>query len=87
MWNTSNVEHMLGMFNKSRFNGDISIWDTSNVTKMSSMFNDSQFNGDISMWDTSNVTNMHSMFKKNTSFNIEYIKNWFIPHDFIDNLF
>jgi len=42
---------MNGVFNDSKFNGDISKWDVSNVTDMINMFENGVFNGDISKWD------------------------------------
>jgi surface protein len=53
---------MSGMFEESRFNGDLSRWNTSSVRDMSRMFKMSDFNGDISQWDVSSVTNMSDMF-------------------------
>jgi surface protein len=86
MWNTSNVNNMMAMFANSQFNSDISMWDTSNVNSMMGMFYNSGFNSDISMWNTSNVKDMSEMFKDNSRFNIKYIKNWFIPHNSINDL-
>ena len=70
----SNVTDMNGMFQGSKFNGDISQWDVSNVTDMSWMFNKSVFNGDISQWNVSNVTDVSSMFRE-TMFNGD-ISQW-----------
>jgi len=53
------------MFNKSKFNRDISNWDVKSVTDMSGMFSFSKFNIDISEWDVSNVENDES-FCENT---------------------
>ena len=61
---TGNVTDMRELFEKSKFNGDISQWDISNVTNMSNMFHSSKFNGDISNWNVSNVTDMNYMFYK-----------------------
>ena len=61
-WDVSNVEDMSHMFEKSKFNGDISKWDVSNVKDMSCMFKKSIFNKDISKWDVSNVERMDEMF-------------------------
>ena len=71
---TSLITDMSILFNKSKFNGDISKWDVSNVRNMIGMFYRSQFNGDISKWDVSNVTNMRDMFN-NSKFNGD-ISNW-----------
>ena len=64
----------VGMFDNSRFNGDISEWDVSGVTGMGFMFSNSQFNGDISKWDVSGVTDMGFMFS-NSPFNGD-ISKW-----------
>ncbi len=58
----SSVTNMSGLFEKSKFTGDISLWDVSNVTDMSYMFAGSSFNGNISRWNVSNVTDMRYMF-------------------------
>lgn len=50
------------MFEKSRFQGDISQWDTSKVQDMRFMFSNSRFQGNISKWDVSNVEKMSYMF-------------------------
>jgi hypothetical protein len=39
---------MAGMFEHSKFDGDLSNWDVSNVTNMKEMFCESKFTGDIS---------------------------------------
>ena len=70
----SNITDMSDIFDKSKFNGDISKWDVSNVTDMNGMFTYSKFNGDISNWDVSNVTNMSIMFAQ-SEFNGD-ISNW-----------
>ena len=38
------------MFEKSKFNGNISKWNVSNVINMGSMFKNSKFNQDINNW-------------------------------------
>ena len=53
----------MGMFNESKFDGDLSEWDVSNVWYMQNMFKNSVFNGDISTWDVSNVETMRDMFR------------------------
>jgi hypothetical protein len=60
----SNITDMGALFNRSKFNGNISQWDTSNVKDMYSMFSESKFNGDISKWDVGNVKDMHFMFSE-----------------------
>ena len=64
----SQVTSMSGLFEYTKFNGDISKWNVSNVTCMERMFFDSRFNGDISNWNVSKVNNMAHMFTK-SSFN------------------
>ena len=71
---TSNVTNMSGIFEKTKFNGNISQWDVSNVIDMSYMFSDSTFNKDISQWDVSKVINMEYMFSYSV-FNQD-ISNW-----------
>lgn len=58
----SMVTDMSGLFEDSKFNGNISKWDVSKVTNMENMFHNSKFNGDISNWNVSNVVNMKGMF-------------------------
>lgn len=41
---------MREMFEKSSFNGDVSLWDTSKVLNLIGMFRDSAFDGDVSKW-------------------------------------
>jgi surface protein len=78
----SQINDLSYLFNKSKFNGDISKWNTSNVNNMSRMFYSSIFNGDISNWDVSNVESMsemfaHSKFKRDISnwkpYKLEYM--------------
>ena len=59
---TELITYMEYMFNRSKFNGDISSWNVEKVTDMGFMFYDSKFNGDISSWNVENVTNMKYMF-------------------------
>ena len=59
---TSLITDMAGLFDESKFNGDISNWDVSKVKEMNSMFSYSKFNQDISKWDVSNANNMCMMF-------------------------
>jgi hypothetical protein len=47
----SNIESMRGLFQYSKFNGNISQWNVSKVKDMSYMFYYAEFNGDISKWD------------------------------------
>ena len=70
----SDITDMSGLFEYSKFNGDISKWNVSNVTDMSYMFYGSKFNGDISRWNVSNVTDMSYMFAY-SKFNGD-ISNW-----------
>ena len=46
----SNVTNMEGLFEGSKFNGDIFDWDVSNVTNTKSMFKNSRFTSNISSW-------------------------------------
>ena len=74
---TSEITDMSGMFECSKFNGNISNWDVSNVKDMEWMFYQSDFtgeNGDISNWNVSNVEKMYCMFMK-SNFNGD-ISNW-----------
>lgn len=74
-WDTSNVTHMGGLFERTAFNHDISKWDTSKVTHMWYMFAYTQnFDQDLSWMDTSNVVYMNKMFKE-SSFNGD-ISGW-----------
>lgn len=59
---TYDVTDMSGLFENTRFNGDISKWNVSFVKDMSWMFHNSLFNGDISNWDVSRVVDMRGMF-------------------------
>lgn len=59
----SQIDSLLGVFQDSPFNGDISRWDVSNVTDMSALFMNSQFDGDISAWDTGQLKTAVSMFR------------------------
>ena len=59
---TSPALPALNMFNKSKFDGDISKWDVSGVLDMKCMFRNSKFNGDISQWNVSSVKEMSFMF-------------------------
>lgn len=61
----SEITDMSYLFEKSKFNGDISEWDVSHVTDMAYMFTECAFAGDftdISNWDTSQVQYMDGMF-------------------------
>ena len=51
----SNITDMSGLFEDSRFDGDISKWDVSNVRDMRSIFDGSAFDGDISAWDLAKI--------------------------------
>ena len=70
-WDVSDVTEMSGtFFNKSTFNGDISLWDVSNVVYMNGAFaKASSFNQDIGAWDVSQVVDMEAMFAEAKSFN------------------
>ena len=70
----SKITDMSCLFERSKFNGNISEWDTSNVTNMSYMFYKSDFNGDISNWNVSKVTKIFNMFC-NSYFNQD-ISKW-----------
>jgi surface protein len=70
----SQVRDMYGLFNNSKFNGDISKWDVSNVEDMGYMFYGAKFNGDISNWNVSNLQNMIDMFN-NSKFKGD-LTNW-----------
>ena len=71
---TGAVKDMDFLFNKIRFNGNISEWNVSNVKSMRYMFYNSSFNGDISKWNVSNVWDMQFMFF-NSKFNGD-ISRW-----------
>ena len=67
---------IMGVFEDSHFNGDISGWDVSNVEDMRYMFaSNESFNQDISGWDVSNVEDMGWMFDGAISFNQD-ISGW-----------
>ena len=70
-WDVSDVTEMSGaFFNKSTFNGDISLWDVSNVVYMNGAFaKASSFNQDIGNWDVSKVMDMEAIFSEAKSFN------------------
>lgn len=74
----SRVTQLDRLFERSKFNGDISEWNTSNVTSMIGVFQDSEFNGDISRWDVANVYSFARMFK-NAQFNND-ISQWQMNH-------
>lgn len=58
----SRITDFSGLFEKSRFNGNISQWDVSSGEQFDHMFESSRFNGDISRWDTANATTVAYMF-------------------------
>jgi hypothetical protein len=58
----SQITDMRGLFENSKFNGDISKWNIMNVENMVGMFSRSKFNGNISQWNVSNVKDMYCMF-------------------------
>ena len=58
----SGIDNMSNLFNRSKFNGDISKWNVSNVEDMSFMFNNSIFNSDISKWKISSKCDTYNMF-------------------------
>jgi len=62
------------VFDRTTFNGDISLWDVIHVTDMTATFRNSKFNGDISLWDVSGVKSMSVMFN-GSAFNGD-ISNW-----------
>ena len=67
---------IIGVFEESSFNGDISGWDVSNVKNMSFMFwYAKSFNQPLDKWDVSNVKDMSSMFSGAESFNQD-ISGW-----------
>ena len=67
---TSKITDMSNLFEKTKFNGDISNWNVSNVNDMGEMFwGCKNFNSDISNWNVSNVTNMNDMFDGCVIFN------------------
>ena len=66
----SEITDMNRLFEKSKYNGDISKWDTSNVSDMSYMFLCAEkFNQPIGEWDVSHVTTMKHMFYYAKKFN------------------
>ena len=81
----SNMEQMcyeneeseiIGVFDSSPFNGDISGWNVSMVEDMRDMFRGAtSFNKPLDKWDVSNVRNMSGMFHSATSFN-QPLDNW-----------
>ena len=54
---------MTGMFDRSKFNQDISNWDVSKVKKMDFMFCFSKFNQDISKWKIDKDCNTSDIFE------------------------
>jgi surface protein len=70
----SNIEDMSFLFDRTKFNGDISKWDVSKVENMQGMFSSCSFNGNILEWDVSNVKDMVQMFQY-SQFNND-ISNW-----------
>ena len=67
---------IMGVFEDSHFNGDISGWDVSNVEDMRYMFRGAKkFNQPLNNWDVSSVKNMNLMFYGATSFNQD-ISGW-----------
>ncbi len=75
-WQTGKVRDMQGMFEESKFNGDISRWDTSKVINMYYMFkNNKVFNQDLSKWDIRKVINIREMFMGAIAFNQD-ISDW-----------
>ena len=77
--------YIIGLFEYSDFNGDISGWDVSNVENTYCMFYYAKsFNGDISGWNVSSVKNMEDMFWYATSFNQD-ISGWDVSR--VENMF
>ncbi|MCX6780630.1 MAG: BspA family leucine-rich repeat surface protein [Candidatus Magasanikbacteria bacterium] len=69
-WDVSHISAMIGLFQDTSFNGNITTWNTGTVTDMTGLFyNDSSFNQDIGGWNVGAVTNMASMFYTASSFN------------------
>jgi surface protein len=67
---TTLVTDMIGVFENSTFNQDISHFDTSNITRIDRLFrNNSDFNQNISFWDMSNCENFSNAFNNTDSFN------------------
>ena len=83
----SGITDMGGLFERSKFNGDISLWNVGNVKDMTCMFSNSDFNGDISLWNVSNVSGMHSMFTAASEFNYD-ISKWDVSNvKYMGNMF
>ncbi len=67
---------MSQLFQRSKFNGDISNWDVSSVTDMHGMFEEAwNFNQALNNWNVSNVTDMGAMFCLAKEFN-QALNNW-----------
>ena len=78
-WCTGLVTYMGELFfEKSNFDGDLSLWNTASVKDMDTMFYfASSFTGlGIAAWDVSAVTDMKMMFYRASSFIGEGIGNW-----------
>ena len=73
-WDVTMATNMLGMFQLSGFNGNISNWNVSNVVNANGMFFGSQFNGNLSGWSPNSLVQMEYMFG-NCSFNGD-ISGW-----------
>lgn len=64
-WDVSNLYTMVGLFESSKFDGDISKWNVSHVDDMSAMFLKSAFtgqHGSLNAWNVKNVTDFQNMF-------------------------
>lgn len=63
MWDVSNVESMIGMFENAICGGGIRFWDVSGAKNMADMFkNASLCDENLNLWNVTNVESMACMF-------------------------
>lgn len=75
-WDVSQISSLLGLFQDTSFNGNITTWDVSHVERFDALFYaDPIFDQNISGWDTSSATNMNALFFHDAAFDQD-ISGW-----------
>lgn len=90
-WNDDMPENLVGLFDGTEFEGDVSQWDMTNAEITTSMFESCKnFNCDISNWNVEKINTCRCMFRHCRSFmgdlskwNMKSIKH----HDDIEYMF